>query len=216
MTTEEHIEWLIKEVNRLNDAICNCNNCNPPLPNNMPIPNINFFWGDADTYDTVLVDSGGDPTAYGVTVHKLGIKIDNYTDIAGYSPTLIIDRYRNKEPRRRFPHIAAPNHRSAGFKHENADDAISNGRVNEILISSESEIINTFRGDAYFRKGVKVSPYPSGFGQNWSNKSFINIGARQHLAFRMKLTKDGIDYYTPILQKLRVEIRGHKVTFKYE
>lgn len=90
---------------------------------------------------TRIVNVGGDGKYY-----KLGIDFSNFTLSAGNTYTLLIDRWRNQE----YKGLNSPVARVSKFYHEQPQDAIANGRLSEVPMTTSTIQYFDFNQDYYF------------------------------------------------------------------
>lgn len=204
---------------------------------NLITPQIKVSWGK--THDdltgepfTKIVDKFGKPELK-FLVYKLIVDVPGIDLIKQYKPVLLVDRYRRKGFVRNYrmsnetgTYIASRYDRKSGYKHENPEQAKQKGRNNEIPLdlSRERNIID-IGAETYFKSGYPgFSPRPIGISGNyyWGNTKGpenTTTGAYIYIGLRLRLTIDGKDVETNILQHLRMNCyhgrNGNIITYNY-
>lgn len=218
MNYKQTIDWLVKQVNKINDAGCGCTDCEDAGSGGtgLILPEFNFSYGKqhsqgADTeffYENIVKEELGQTFSVYIRKYLLILDIPDFDKISAYSPVLLIDRYRRREK------IGSSNnngnYRKAGYKHETAEQAIENNRINEIPLTGTRNILD-FNQENYFKFDEKLDTYALGSGKTFSYIAPNPIGSTNgngvfvHLGFRLKLTIDGEEIITNQIGRIRME-----------
>lgn len=148
---------------------------------------MDFSWGAGSSLDekfSLIQSVFFSQQKRNIDYELLNIQIHNWDSIKDKNPVLLIDRYKKKQFKLQRNHDGVDVYRKAGFKHENPDDAQNNGRINEILLTSNKMRIN-FNQDRYFRLNKSGEIVPTGDPQNVNKRSEI-FGGWVYLAFRIR------------------------------
>lgn len=157
-----------------------------------------------------------------ITYFKLGIDFGGLEFTEGTTYTLLIDRYRFAENKGR-----SGKKRQSRFYHEKPADAIQNGRLSEVEITSNFQFVD-FNQDKYF-KFVNVDfldPKNTGMcnkGVSGNGKAaFLNLGFRLRIdnGVDAPIETDYIGYVQMVAQRQRVsggekEITIATVSYRY-
>lgn len=227
MELQQQIDWLIKQVNALNDVGCGCTSCEKT---NFNLGELKFKWGKANnneletdyiTTTQIISDDGDIKNNIDVTVYNLLVEVPFWEEIKDLSPVILIDRYRKKTFKGYDKLNFIEKYRKSGYKHELQTDAQLNGRINELPLTDGKNILY-FNQENYFGYNhVNGLVYTKGAGKKrgQSNVKFQNIklGAYIYLGFRLRLTdNDGIITETGHLGFLKMYVINDFITYKIQ
>lgn len=177
-----------------------------------PFPFMNISFGDSNNGDAlnrefyyenrVIVDevfSDDIP----IKVYKIIVDIPQFEEFSQYQPVLLVDRYRKGGK------ITQLKDRKSGFKHENEQDAIDNGRSNEIPLTGARTIVD-INPETYFRiRGRDI------IVKSWGTKISNNDGRPYNsfnvISLRLRLTIGDKVFESNSLRELRVVLFMEKI-----
>ncbi len=207
-TQQEQIDWLIRQVNDINDQGCGCEDCSG---GGLPfVPRMKTSFGLTHTDDTATtpfvrqgqLDDLLDATTHTINSQMLIIDLLNFEEIQQYSPVLLIDRFR---PRKK---VRAGYRRKSGYKHETLVQANDNGRVNEIPLTAVRNVVD-IKPEGYFVIDDSRT-FPKGLSKRYTFEDELQEikGCFTTISLRLRFTIDGQIIETNSLQKLKVKLLG--------